>query len=233
MKAFGGFSSSLFAVALGAGSLLAFTGQSGDPSQWSSDEIYRILHDSPWTKTAKLNLSEQGTLDTSSAPNVGTGTAPSSAGQMPGRMGGMGRRGTAGGTYSSGSGNRGADTGSSRPQATEVTIQWQSALPVRLAAAKDAGQAAERESLKSGGEYVVAVIGLPLGDFGARGASADSEATIDQEQTERVENALKGSTSLLRSGHDPLSPMKVELDQGRDGRVLFHFPKTDPITVKD
>ena len=40
---------------------------------------------------------------------------------------------------------------------------------------------------------------------------------------------MKSSASLLRSGHEPLKPVKIELDQGKDGRMLLHFPKTDPI----
>ena len=44
---------------------------------------------------------------------------------------------------------------------------------------------------------------------------------------------VKSSASLLRPGHDPIAPDKVEVDQGADGRMLIHFPKTDPITAHD
>lgn len=230
---FRSFPVSRLAIVFSVASLLASAGQSEDPSQWSDMDVYRILHDSPWTKAVKVNRSEKGTPDSlgsSGAPNppIGNSGNPSST---PGRMGGMGgRRGMSGGSYSSTSTKSSSGNSTANLPSSEVKVQWQSALPVRLATAKDAGQTQDAAPLKPSDEYVVAVIGLPLSDFAGRAASADSEATIDQD---RVQNALKGATSLLRSGHDPLTPTKVELDQGKDGRILFHFPKTDPIELKD
>ncbi|HEX4770800.1 MAG TPA: hypothetical protein VH351_08235 [Bryobacteraceae bacterium] len=34
-------------------------------------------------------------------------------------------------------------------------------------------------------------------------------------------------------GHERLSPTKVELNQGRDSRTIFHFEKSEPITTRD
>ena len=224
------FCPGLLAVGLGA-AVLAAAGQSGDPSQWNSDDVYRILHNSPWTRTAKLSRADRDSSDMLNGPNSGAGSAPNNPnmGQMPGRMG---RRSAGGGTYSNGSGNRSSTKGPVS-QATDVTIQWQSALPVRLAAAKDAGKAVDAATLKPGDYYIVALVGLPLEDVGGRAASADSEATTDEGQAERIEQVLKSATSLVRSGHEPLTPVKIELDQGRDGRILFYFAKTDPIVPKD
>jgi hypothetical protein len=218
----------LFAVVLASASLWASTaGLSGDPSQWNSDDVYRILHDSAWTKTTKLKHSDKGPSDDTGPSNPGAGNAA----PMPQRMGGTGRRGMTR-VASSGSGsNRPASSPTSGPAV--VTIQWQSALPVRLAAAKNAGESPNTASMKAGDDYVVAVIGLPLEYFGGRAASIDSDNTTDDAQAQRVQDDLKSATSLLRSGHDPLTPVKIELDQGRDGRILFHFPKTNPITLKD
>lgn len=218
------------------GALFAFSDfQSNDPAQWTSDDVYRILHNSAWTKTVKMSNSGgggSGSLgDSGNTANTSVST-PGTAGQMPGRMGGgMGRRGMggSGGTYSrSGRGSGGTN---SKSQPTEVTIQWQSAWPVRLAAAKNEGQSVTVEP--GGAEYVVAVIGLPLADFGGRAASADSDSTTNENVTQRVEDALKKSTSLVRPHHEPLVPSKIELDQGKDGRTLFYFPKEDPIRIKD
>ncbi len=216
--------------------LVAFSDfQNSDPAQWTSDDVYRILHDSAWTKTTKLSSSgSRGSDSIGDSGNTANApvTTPGNAGQMPGRMGGgLGRRGMggSGGTYSS-SGRRSGST-SSKSQPTEVTVQWQSALPVRVAAAKNEGQ--PPAVAPGGNEYVVAVIGLPLADFGGRAASADSDSTTNENVTRRVEDELKRSTSLVRSHHEPLLPTKVELDQGKDGRTLFYFPKDDPITIKD
>jgi hypothetical protein len=114
-----------------------------------------------------------------------------------------------------------------------VTVQWQSARVVQYAAAKKAGDPIDPASFKPLDDYVIAVIGLPITAVGGPAASADSANTISQDEQARIEAHVKSSASILRSGHEPLSPTKVELDQGADGRMLIHFPKSDPITAKD
>lgn len=148
----------------------------------------------------------------------------------------MGRRGMGGGraqtTYTSGRGG-GGSSGVASSAPAEVTIQWQSALVVRMATAKKNGDTADPASFTPLDEYVIAVIGLPITAVGGPAASADATSTVTTEQEQRVENRVKGSTSLLRSGHEPLTPTKVQLDQGKDGRMLIHFPRTDPIKPSD
>lgn len=198
----------------------------GNPAQWSGHEVYEILHKSPWSKTVKVSHSDKNL-----ASDNGPAAPPSNAASMP-RMGG--RRGT-GGSYSSGNRSAGS-TNNSAPyfsSVAQVMIQWQSALPVRIAAAKnDFGDpsAVVKEPSK---DYVIAVVGLPLADVGGHSSSMDSSATTDGEETQRIEHRLQNGASLLRSGHQPQSPTSVELDQGKDGRILFHFSKTDPITSNE
>ncbi len=242
------FSSALLALLV---CVLAFSASSSwrpgpDPAQWTSDEIYRVLHDSPWTKSAKVNFS-------SGSPSaLGRETPASNGGnsngnwgnngQMPGTMGG--RRGMGGmggnsssGTYGSG-GGRSSSTipdspGSERSHPTDVTVQWQSALPVQLAEAKKGGAGPDSASVKPADDYVIAVIGLPAIAVGGRAASVDSDSTINGEEEQRMASRVKSSAALLRPGHDPISADKVEVNQGADGRILIHFPKTDPITAHD
>lgn len=220
-------------IALAASALLALSDlHNSDPSQWTSADVYQILNNSPWTKTVKMNFSNEGSgaLGNQTAGGSNTNSAP-----MPASAGGMGRRGMGAGrsrgTYSSGAGSTGSSDPKSGP--TEVTVQWQSALVVRMAAAKKAGGAVDAASFKPLDEYVVAVIGLPITAVGGRAASADSDNTIGTDEEQRVEQRVKSSASILRSGHDPLTPTKVELDQGSDGRMLIHFSKSDPITVNE
>jgi hypothetical protein len=230
----------LFGVLLSAGAILAFPDwQKSDPSQWTSDDVYRILNNSPWSKPSKIKVSDQSsggygdqTSQGSSNPNGTWGNG----GQMPpGTGGGMGRRGMGGGGY----GGAGRGGGGSRPSSTpksqpvEVTVQWQSALPVRLAAAKKSGSSVDIGDLKPLDNYVIAVIGLPMRYIGGRSASSDSAETNTSVDERRLEDHLKSATSLLCSGRESLSPTKVEVNQGADGRILFYFPKTQPITAKD
>jgi hypothetical protein len=202
-----------------------------DPSEWTGPEVYQILNNSAWTKTLKMNFSN-GSSDGLGNQNAGSGS--NTTGQMPAGAGGMGRRGMGGGrsrgTYSSGSSGN-SSTPKSGP--TEVIIQWQSAVVVRMAAAKKAGETVDAASFKPLDEYVVAVIGLPITAVGGRAASADSDNTLSGEEEQRIEDHVKSSASILRPGHEPLTPTKVELDQGSDGRMLIHFPKSDPIMASD
>ena len=203
-----------------------------DASQWTTDDVYRILHDSPWTKTVKVSHSERNLASDNGPPPAGPSNTGRAAGSMPGRMGGMGRRG--GGAVTTGGSNQGSGNASktSSSSTAEVTIQWQSALPIRLATARDAGQDLRAVTTQPSNEYVIGVIGVRLSDFGGPVASLDS-STITDEGKEALKNRLKNAASLVRSGHDPLVPSSVDLDHGKDGRVVFHFPKSDPIMSKD
>jgi len=225
----------LSTVALGISAAFAFADlHNSDPSQWTGPEVYQILNNSPWSKTLKVNVSSGGS---DNFQNQNTGNTNSNAGTLPPAAGGMGRRGMGGGgrsqrTYSSGSGGNG-NANASRSGPTEVTIQWQSALVVRMAAAKRAGDSVDPASFKPLNEYVIAVIGLPITAVGGPAASADANNTLTAEEEQRVEEHVKSSASILRSGHEPLTPIKIELDQGKDGRMLIHFPKSDPIKASD
>jgi hypothetical protein len=220
---------SLLTFVLGAGLLFAFSDlHNSNPSQWTGVEVHQILNNSAWAKTVKMNFYNTG-------PGIGNqsaGNGPNNSG--PVGMGGTGRRGMgggrSGGTYSSGGSRPPAD---SKSPPEEVTIQWQSALIIRMAAAKRAGEATDAAAFKPLDEYVIALIGLPMTAVGGRGASADSDSTLTQEDEERIQGRVKNSASILRSGHAPLTPTKVELDQGKDGRMLIHFSKSAPISVDE
>jgi hypothetical protein len=220
----------LLTIVLGAGEIFAFSDlHNSDPSQWTGLDVHQILNNSAWAKTLKMNFYNTG-------PGIGSQTAgngPNNSG--PVGTGGMGRRGMgggrSGGTYGSGGGSRPPADSKSPPE--EVTIQWQSALVIRLAAAKKAGETTDAAAFKPLDEYIIALIGLPMTAVGGRGASADSDSTLTQEDEQRIQEHVKSSASILRSGHDPLTPTKVELDQGKDGRMLIHFSKSAPINVNE
>lgn len=183
----------------------------------------------------KMSNNGSGALGNQSAGAPAPNTVPNTA-PMSGGMGGAGRRGgmgggRSGGTYSSG--GRGTSTSEPKAGPTEVAIQWQSALVVRMAAQKSGGGAMDPASFKPLDEYVIAVIGLPITALGGRAASVDSDTTLSGEEEQRIEEHVKSSASILRSGHEPLAPTKVELDQGADGRMLIHFSKLDAITASE
>ncbi len=208
---------------------------SEDPAQWSSGDVYQILNNSPWTKSVKIKLSSASLAEPGSQ-NAGRGPNDNWGNSSPARtVGGVQRRGMGGGrssgTYGSGT-NESTGTGQ-KSQPTLVTIQWQSALPVQIAAAKKSGAKIDLAAVKPLEDYVLAVVGLPDVAVGGRAASADSENTNDSDDQQRIAQHVKSSASLLRAGHDPLVPVKVELDQGVDGRMLIYFSKKEAITAED
>ncbi len=203
--------------------IAASSWQKSDPSQWTSEDVYQILNNSPWSKPVKVNVAARSSGYGDQGPsNGGNGGTWGSGGQMPigmGRGGGMGGMGR-------GRGNRGSSPGGEQ---TTVTVQWESALPVRLAEAKMNGGAVDGAAMKPLDEYVIAVIGLPKSGLGPQWSSGGSGADSDDA---RLADHLKVVT-VLSIGNERLNPAKVELNQGRDGRTIFHFAKSEPVTVRD
>lgn len=207
--------------------------QKSDPNQWTSNDVYQILNNSPWSKTVKTQIANAKDANDALGSQSSGGSTPPPPNTAA--YGGGGRRGGYGAssrTYSSGGGGNQSKAPSPSSQGpTEVTIQWQSALPVQIAAAKKVANDADISNLKSLDNYVVAVIGLPIRALGGRAASVDSDQTIDPDEEKSLEDRLKVSTELVAGGHEALHPVKVELNQGVDGRTLLYFPKKEPITL--
>lgn len=196
--------------------------QKDDPSQWTSEDVYQILNSSPWSKSVKVTVARASGYGNPGSGNGGTWGG--GGGQMPGI--GMGRGGGMGG----GGMGRGRGNGGYPPvDEPTVTVQWESALPVRLAEAKLDGGKADPATMKSLNEYVIAVIGLPKSGFEPSSSGSNPESDADDA---RFADHLKVLT-VLSVGHDRLGPTKVELNQGRDGRAIFHFEKSEPITLQD
>lgn len=211
-------------LSLAAACLLAATAswQKDSPAQWTSEEVYQILNDSPWAKSVKVTVARNV-----NGPGAGNGSGGGGTwGEgMPGG-GGMGRGGWGGGGMGGGMG-RGRRGYPPAEEATPVTIQWQSALPVRLAETKMSGGTPDPAALKPSDEYVIAVIGFPKSGFEPRDSGNSSDAPDD----DQLADHLKVIT-VLAFGNQRLNPTKVELNQGRDGRAVFHFEKSEPVTLQ-
>ncbi|MBV9760583.1 MAG: hypothetical protein JO340_08465 [Acidobacteriaceae bacterium] len=204
------------AAALMAG---AASWQKTDPAQWTSEDVYQILNSSGWSKTVKVSVARTAGYGGGNGGGGGGGTWGEG---MPGG-GGMGRGGWGGGGM--GRGRRGGYPPGD--QGTPVTVQWASALPVRLAEAKTSGGEVNAAEMKPLNEYVIAVVGFPKSGFEPR--QSDSGEAPDDGQ---LADHLKVIT-VLSYGSQRLNPVKVELNQGRDGRAVFHFEKSAPITLED
>lgn len=203
--------------------------QKEDPSQWTSEDVYQILNSSPWSKAVKVIVARGSGYSDQSGSGGGGGTWGEG---MPGG-GGMGRGGGWGGGGMGGGGmGRGRRGYPGAEQGPTVTVQWASALPVRLAEAKSTGGSADPASLKPLNEYVIAVIGLPKSGFEPRGSNKPNDSGNSDSDDAALADHLKVIT-VLSFGDQRLNPTKVELNQGRDGQTVFHFEKSEPITAKD
>lgn len=213
----------LSSIASVAVALATSSWQKDDPAQWTSEDVYQILNNSPWSKSVRVTVARgSGYGDDTSRSGRGGGTWGEG---MPG--GGMGR---SGGGWGGGGMGRGRGGGyPSAEQAPAVTVQWASALPVRLAEAKSSGGPTDPSAMKPLEEYIVAVIGLPKSGFGPRGSTSSSG---DDSDDAAFADHLKVIT-VLSIAQQRLNPTKVELNQGRDGRTVFHFDKSEPVTAHD
>jgi hypothetical protein len=204
--------------------------QKEDPSQWNGEDVYQIMNNSPWSKPARVSITTANGYGQGTG-NSGSGgpwddSAPVPGGGGMGRGGGMGTGGIGG--MGGGMGRR-RGGGYPTEQSTTVTVQWESALPVRLAEAKTNGSTPNPASLKPLNEYVIAVIGLPKSGLMPQGSTTTSSSTDSEAQ---LADRLRAVT-VLSVGNQRLRPTKVELNQGRDGRTVFHFEKSEPITLHD
>jgi len=119
-----------------------------------------------------------------------------------------------------------------------MLIRWDSALPIREAAAEVANSggwsletsaATAEEAAK---DYVITIIGLVPAkryrDAGQLRGKSRSDDGVDARDPEELLEGLMSNTRLLRSGGRALSPENVKLD-GETGVVHVYFARTDPI----
>jgi hypothetical protein len=192
-----------------------------DYSEWTDQEVGKLLADSPWARSV----------------TIGTGGPPPSTGMPEGSGGRRRSAGMEGAPTTGAGGGRGGETGSMdggsssgrRPMGTVPTllVRWTSALPVKLAMARQkygaAPPPAEAQQLLAREEssYVVTVHGLPRG--------------LSRMDPARLREALKNLTRLERKGKDPIPLEDVQLVPLETGGVIvaFIFPRTAAITLED
>ena len=205
---------------------------SKEPSEWSDEEVRRLLTDSPWAKEVAAEF-DFDTAGRGGADERG-GRRGGIEGGMGGMGGGMGGRGGMGGGGIGAPGNgvtgrrsqgaQGAQSGEGPPRGSRILIRWETAKAVRDAA---------RKALASDttGDYVISVAGLGFLGRGRRGAGGDS-AEEESERRNAAEERLRDSTELQRKGQPALHPERVETSP--DGAMLFFFTRDyHPIRPND
>lgn len=215
-------------------------------SQWSDDEVTKMLANSPWAQSTKASSPNQGMGQRGGGRRGGGGGMGGPRIGFPGGGGGGGYPGGGGGyPGGGGGGNPRGGGGGSIPSFT-ATIRWQSALPVREALLRQSGvtkaddsQVAEKLTAPVT-SYVIALVGLPAnlptssGRYG-RGTSTDNRGGDDRDKDSADQDAdqldrLKSGTRLNPKDRASIYPEKVERD--KDGQtIVFTFPRTTPISL--
>lgn len=213
------------------------------PAQWSEKDVQRILTDSPWSKTVSITMG--GAMPMGGGGRGGRGGRGGGAGGgMPDASAGGGGDGGLGVSR----GGMGEGMGASMSPSVQFQIRWQSAKPVKLATVR-ARMGAEADTSPQAREfvereepdYVIAVIGPPMGappEGGGRpGAAPPKGEAAGQERRGNPEQwmaGLKENTWLSWKEHEKLHPSSVVLPPGgQRGVLIFHFPKDHPIELED
>ena len=231
------------ALVLGGVALFGADWRDKPSTDWTADEVTKILNDSPWAQQVHMERGEQGRGGDWSGRNGGGG-----GGGWGGRGGGMG--GPGGGGGGGWGGNRGGRQGGGQSQggSRQVLIRWQSAAPVQQALAKQQGSSAapvtpeaaaptgaqaQAPAATPDADYIIAVAGLP--EWPGRRkqeAGGDNSGQSDEDRRQAFLDRMKQSTTLTAKGKSPLGPEKVE--RAADGTILFYFPKSEqPLSQDD
>ena len=130
-----------------------------------------------------------------------------------------------GGTPGMGQPGQGPQAGAqpAAPQTTPVVVEWESAVPVRLAELKlksgerQPSQADVEQAKKPVDSYMVALIGVP-------GAPKQGE-----------EQEMAAGATITAKGKQPIqaTSVKEQTMTGGTRAIIFTFPKTQPITDED
>ncbi len=229
----------LFAAAAAAITLFAAEGwKKHEFTQWSQDDVDRILNDSPWAKEtlAMFQAPHSHSSSSSSGSDSGDSDSPSTITYLPNTPTNNG--------MPSGPG-RSPDTGAGSPFSIDQTqasmptirviVRWESALPVKQALLRlkfganppppgDPSYTLDRVEK----DYVVAVVGLTLP------TSRKKPAAGGETPEDRMRDEFMATTTLTPRGRRPILPEEVRVNPPEArSEVLILFPRTETIEASD
>jgi hypothetical protein len=187
-------------------------------TDWNDKEILKIETNSPWAKQVAVSMGEGG----------GGG---SKGGRSKGGGGGAGGDDPAMGSGGNAGGRGIQEVGGGAPggggASLNLTVCWQTALPVREAVAKkkfgaEAATSADAKKLIQEEQkfYAIVVSGFPGRAMRANG--------------DKMKEMLLQSTTLTVKGKDPIQATDVQTSSSdQKGLALFVFPKTTPLSLDD
>jgi hypothetical protein len=218
------------------------------PTDWTTEEVDRLITKSPWAKQVKAQYAagEEPSGDDAENPG-GTNTRGRYPGGSTGPGGGYPGGGTSTGTggYPGGTGRssggislpgiggipipglggKGRGRGAASPY--EGTVRWESARPILEAMKSPLPEAFE-------GRYVISVSGIPLLRDRSMGAAEEDDSTASRRREKEDIDRLKGLSSLEPRGRDPVQADLVTRQVATGSSFLFGFSrKLLPLETRD
>jgi hypothetical protein len=222
-------------------------------SEWSDKDVTKMLSSSPWSKNASVAFrgGAAGGMRQGGGGMGGRGGRGGMGGGMGGMGGGIGGAGggMGGGMGGGGMGGRGGGGGGmggpggegmppgdfpgggGRPAAPAMVVRWESAAPVREAAARREQKNLQDILEKSKDSYVIAVVGSPM-----RGGRREGgpRPEVDPSRMEEMQQRLRDLTTLTPKDKSPRGPSAVQQIEGTGGvTMLFLFPRAEGIALDD
>jgi hypothetical protein len=193
--------------------------KSSDPKDWTSQDADRVLTNSPWAQSvsASFALAEDDPPPPPAIDVPQAGMPSPRNGATDGRWDGGVSRVNRNGTPT-----------------LEVTVRWDSALPVRQASErKRGGLPYSPEQLRK--DYIVTVIGLvPAGRYGQPQlrTNSSSDGLEDLRNPEEMLEGMMRYSFLFPRGKSSIRPEDAKLDTSTGALHIF-FPRTQAIEADD
>src|SRR5438552_3627238 len=174
-----------------------------ESTDWTSDDVNRILTDSPWAKQVNASFESSGRGGGMGSPGSGGGGMGRGGGMggpgggmgyPGGGMGGGGMGGRGGMGRGGGMGGPGRGSGGGESRSMSVLVRWDSAKPIQLALARRGDSAAASAEPAASADaparhYIITVVGLRTQGRRGRNDNPDSSST--------------GTDGEMRGGRDP------------------------------
>jgi hypothetical protein len=196
-----------------------------NPSKWTAEDARHILLDSPWAQEANAAFGPELRPEDIPAPPLPGAAEAGIAGTKP----------NSGANWDGGPGR---DT-SGRSPILEVTVRWDSALPVREAILKL--PASDRVAgdiytpAQAAKDYIITVTGLvPAGRYESAGklqtqsSSDENDSGWKVQDPEPLLEGVMGTSRLIPKDGAPIRPEDVKLDAATGTLHLF-FPRSAAI----
>jgi hypothetical protein len=215
-----------------------------DYTQWSSEEVYKVLNDSPWAKQKNITGGESGQGQRRSSSGQGRGGGMGGGGGRGGIgfPGGGGGLGYPGGGYPGGGRRNGGNYPDDSPrdgdrQSMNVVVRWESALPIQHALIRQRGHEPRIEAPETNEKnYVVAVLGfrVPAQRDGEDPDSLDRDRSSASQDNDRLRSRFLDAAQLVFKGRPSIAAEDVRFE-GRNGStaIRFLFPRSGRISADD